>query len=43
LPRQFLDLLKLIGSISDKAAFLEALEYGHAYRKADAPIELGED
>jgi hypothetical protein len=30
---------KLIGSISDDAAFLEALEYGRAFRKADKPID----
>jgi hypothetical protein len=28
---------KLIGSISDKSAFLEALEYGRAFRQADKP------
>jgi hypothetical protein len=32
-------LEKLIGSISDEAAFLEALEYGHAFRQADKPID----
>ena len=26
---------KLVGSISDEAAFLEALEYGRSVRKAD--------
>lgn len=29
---------QLIGSISDQAAFLEALEYGRAFREADQPI-----
>ena len=28
---------KLIGSISDELAFLEALEYGRAFRQADKP------
>ncbi|MCU0542057.1 MAG: transferase hexapeptide repeat containing protein [Oscillatoriaceae cyanobacterium Prado104] len=28
---------RLIGSISDKSAFLEALEYGRAFRQADKP------
>jgi hypothetical protein len=32
-------LKKLIGSISDEAAFLEALEYGRAFRQADKPID----
>jgi hypothetical protein len=30
---------KLIGSISDEAAFLEALEYGRISRQTDKPIE----
>jgi hypothetical protein len=30
---------KLIGSISDEAAFLEALEYGRIYRQSDKPID----
>lgn len=30
---------KLIGSISDEAAFLEALGYGRAFRQADKPID----
>ena len=29
----------LIGSISDDAAFLEALEYGRAFRQSDKPID----
>lgn len=29
---------KLIGSISHEAAFLEALEYGRAFRDADKPV-----
>ncbi|AKG20579.1 hypothetical protein [Calothrix sp. 336/3] len=28
---------KLIGSISDEEAFLEALEYGRAFRQSDKP------
>ena len=30
---------KLIGSISDDSAFLEALEYGRAFRQSDKPID----
>jgi hypothetical protein len=30
---------KLIGSISDEAAFLEALEYGRSFREADKPVD----
>jgi hypothetical protein len=30
---------KLIGSISDEEAFLEALEYGRISRQADKPID----
>jgi hypothetical protein len=30
---------KLIGSISDEAAFLEALEYGRAFRQSDKPMD----
>lgn len=30
-------LEKLIGSVSDEAAFLDALEYGSAFRQADCP------
>lgn len=30
---------RLIGSISDDAAFLEALEYGRAFRQSDKPID----
>jgi hypothetical protein len=29
----------LIGSISDDSAFLEALEYGRAFRQSDRPID----
>ncbi len=36
-------LEKLIGSISDEAAFLEALEYGRAFRQADKPINQGDE
>jgi hypothetical protein len=30
---------KLVGSISDEAAFLEALEYGSSVRQADRPLD----
>ncbi len=30
---------KLIGSISDEPAFLEALEYGRSFRQADKPVD----
>lgn len=30
---------KLIGSISDESAFMEALEYGRAFRQADKLID----
>ncbi|MCL1465702.1 transferase hexapeptide repeat containing protein [Argonema galeatum] len=32
-------LEKVIGSISDEAAFLEALEYGKSLRYAEEPID----
>lgn len=32
-------LEKLIGSISDDAAFMEALEYGRTFRQSDQPID----
>ncbi|MEA5618127.1 transferase hexapeptide repeat containing protein [Cronbergia sp. UHCC 0137] len=32
-------LERLIGSISDDAAFLKALEYGRAFRQSDKPID----
>jgi hypothetical protein len=32
---------KLIGSISDEAAFLAAADYGRAYRQADRPSDEG--
>lgn len=32
-------LESLIGSISDDAAFLEALEYGRAFRQSDKPMD----
>ena len=32
---------QLIGSISDRSAFLEALEYGRAFRQADKPHDEG--
>jgi hypothetical protein len=32
-------LEKLIGSISDDSAFLEALEYGRAFRQSDKPVD----
>jgi hypothetical protein len=34
-------LEKLVGSISDEEAFLDALEYGRAFREGDRPT--GED
>ncbi len=36
-------LQKLIGSISDEAAFLEALEYGRTFRQADKPIDESDE
>jgi hypothetical protein len=36
-------LQQLIGSISDEAAFLEALEYGRAFRQADKPISESDE
>jgi hypothetical protein len=36
-PGNWLD--KVAGSISDEAAFLEALEYGRALRQADRPAD----
>jgi hypothetical protein len=36
-PENWLD--KLIGSISDEAAFVEALEYGRSFRQADQPLD----
>lgn len=35
-------LEKLGGSISDEAAFLEALEYGRAFRQVDRPVDEGD-
>lgn len=32
-------LENLMGSISDEEAFLEALDYGRAFRQADKPID----
>lgn len=32
-------LKSLIGSISDDSAFLDALEYGRAFRQSDKPID----
>jgi hypothetical protein len=32
-------LNKLIGSVSDESAFLEALEYGRSFRQADKPFD----
>ncbi|MGC1307973.1 MAG: hypothetical protein WA885_12145 [Phormidesmis sp.] len=34
-PENWLE--NLVGSISDESAFLEALEYGRAFRQADRP------
>ncbi|CBN57041.1 hypothetical protein [Kamptonema sp. PCC 6506] len=36
-------LEKFTGSISDEAAFLEALEYGRAFRQADRPLDEGDE
>ena len=33
----------LTGSISDEAAFLEALEYGRTFRQADKPADESEE
>lgn len=33
---------KLVGSISDESAFLEALEYGRSFRQADKPTDDGD-
>jgi hypothetical protein len=33
----------LIGSISDESAFLEALEYGHSFRKADTSVDESDE
>jgi len=35
-------LERLIGSISDDSAFLEALEYGRAFRQSDKPIDTAD-
>lgn len=35
-------LEKVTGSISDDAAFLEALEYGRAFRESDQSIDTAE-
>jgi hypothetical protein len=34
-------LEKVAGSIADEAAFLEALEFGRAFRRADRPVDEG--
>jgi hypothetical protein len=36
-------LEKLIGSVSDEEAFLEALEYGRAFRQSDKPVNEDDD
>ncbi|UBF29812.1 transferase hexapeptide repeat containing protein (plasmid) [Kovacikia minuta CCNUW1] len=36
-------LQKLVGSISDEAAFMEALEYGRTFRQADKPVDEGNE
>lgn len=36
-------LRNVAGSISDEAAFLEALEYGRAFRQAGRPPEEGSE
>jgi hypothetical protein len=34
---------KLIGSISDESAFLEALDYGRSFRQADKPLDENDE
>ncbi|MBD2483085.1 transferase hexapeptide repeat containing protein [Planktothrix sp. FACHB-1365] len=34
-------LEKLIGSVSEQAAFIKSLEYGRAFRQADQPFVQG--
>ena len=34
---------KVIGSVTDEAAFREALEYGRAFREADRPSDGTDD
>lgn len=36
-------LEKLIGSIADEVAFLEALEYGRTFRQADKPFDESDE
>ncbi|BAZ15472.1 hypothetical protein NIES4071_73440 [Calothrix sp. NIES-4071] len=36
-------LNKLIGSISDEDAFLQALEYGRSFRQSDRPVDEGDE
>jgi hypothetical protein len=36
-------LENLMGSISDEEAFLEALEYGRAFRQVDKPTDEGDE
>jgi hypothetical protein len=36
-------LNKLIGSVSDESAFLEALEYGRSFRQADKPADESDE
>jgi hypothetical protein len=36
-------LQKLIGSITDEAAFLEALEYGRTFRQSDKPVDESDE
>ena len=38
-PRSDNWLDSLIGSISDDSAFIEALEYGRAFRQSEKPID----
>jgi hypothetical protein len=33
---------RLIGSISDDSAFLEALEYGRTFRQSDKPVDVND-
>ncbi|MEA5581895.1 transferase hexapeptide repeat containing protein [Nodularia harveyana UHCC-0300] len=36
-------LEKLIGSVSNEEVFLEALEYGRAFRQSDKPVNEDDD
>ena len=36
-------LQKLVGSVSDEAAFREALEHGRTFRQVDKPMNIDEN